>query len=68
MTVIIDYTNHRGERSKRRIRPIYLSFRYMGTEHHSAHGWYLSAFDLDRNAPCLFAMDDIHSWVTEGEP
>lgn len=66
--VIIDYTNHRGERALRRISPIRLSFWPTGTEHHPAPGWYLEALDLDRNARRVFAMADIHGWVSEVEP
>lgn len=59
--VIIDYTNHRGERAKRRIVPVDLVFCPQGTEYHSEPGWYLRANDLDKGVSRDFAMKDIHS-------
>lgn len=58
--VLIDYTNYRGERSKRIIAPRYAYFG--ATEFHSERQWLLSAVDIDKG-PRTFAIKDIHSWV-----
>lgn len=58
--VAIDYTNHRGERSIRRIKPVVM---YWGTtEWHKEPQWLLNALDLGKNLTRTFAMKDIHSW------
>lgn len=59
--VLIDYTNWRGIRSKRYIRPI--SIRFENSEFHPETQWVLEAVALDKNAIRSFAMKDIHSWV-----
>ena len=58
--VIIDYTNHRGERSERRIRPG--GMWYGVTEWHHDPQWLVDAIDLDKSESRTFAMKDIHSW------
>lgn len=59
--VIIDYTNHSGERRKRRIRPLGLNFE--NNEWHPETQWILEAQDLDRGGDIRgFALKDIHSW------
>ena len=66
--VIIDYTNFRGERALRRIRP--LTVRFEAIEWHEEVQWLLRAVDVERGATRDFAMADIHSWtipVTNGE-
>ena len=65
-TVIIDYTNYRGERAERRISPIMIYFR--ATEHHPEPQWLLDAHDLDKDAGRTFAMKDIHAWKPEEAP
>lgn len=56
--VVIDYTNWRGERSKRTIEPF--SIRFGSTEWHKEDQWLLMAWtDKGRRE---FAMKDIHSW------
>lgn len=58
--VVIDYTNHRGERGERTIEPFRL---FHGTsEWHDGLQWFLSAWDFEKNALRVFAMKDIHSW------
>jgi hypothetical protein len=59
---IIDYTNWRGERSKRRIVPV--SIRFGKTDWHPEHQWLLLAWDMAKQEPREFAMKDIHSWVS----
>ena len=57
---VIDYTNHRGERSKRRIRPH--TIQYENSEWHPETQWILHAYDLTKGSHREFAMKDIHSW------
>jgi predicted DNA-binding transcriptional regulator YafY len=61
--VCIDYTNYRGERSTRIIRP--LSIKFMSNEWHREPQWLLEAHDLDKDAIRTFAMSHIHSWDQE---
>jgi len=58
--VVIDYTNYRGERSKRLIQPHFISFR--SSQFHTEMQWLLAAVDIEKNADRDFAMKDIHSW------
>jgi predicted DNA-binding transcriptional regulator YafY len=58
--VVIDYTNWRGRREKRTIRPRWLWFG--STEYHPEPQWLLCAFDRDKEADRDFAMSGIHSW------
>lgn len=58
--VMIDYTNYRGERGMRRIRP--LSMRFESSEYHEGEQWLLRAVDIEKGATRDFAMKDIHSW------
>lgn len=59
--VLIDYTNHRGENSTRRVVPISIAFKQ--TEWHET-GWILTAVDMDKQAIRDFEMSSIHSWET----
>jgi predicted DNA-binding transcriptional regulator YafY len=59
--VIIDYTNWRGIRAQRRIRPLSISFE--NNEWHPETQWLLEAEDLDNLGDVrTFAMANIHSW------
>lgn len=58
--VLIDYTNHRGERAERQIIPIRIFFSY--TDWHPEEQWLLAAWDVDKKADRLFALKNIHSW------
>jgi predicted DNA-binding transcriptional regulator YafY len=59
-SVIIDYTNYRGERSLRRIIP--KGIRFASSEFHPGEQWLLDAYDLDKQADRTFALKDIHGW------
>lgn len=59
--VIIDYTNHRGERAERRVLPVGIT--YNADQWHTTYQWLLIAHDVDKGALRNFAMNDIHSWV-----
>lgn len=61
---LIDYTNWRGERAMRRIRPLRLVFE--NNEWHPETQWLLEAVDLDTMSSRTFAMANIHSWKTIG--
>jgi predicted DNA-binding transcriptional regulator YafY len=54
----IDYTNYKGERSVRTIRPICIWFG--STEYHKEPQFLLNALDVDKNEERDFAMKDIH--------
>lgn len=58
--VTIDYTNWRGERSKRRIRP--MSIAFANSRWHPSTQWILEAVDIEKGEMREFAMSDIHSW------
>lgn len=60
MLVHIDYTNWRGERAIRVIKPLMISFG--ANEWHKEPQWLLYAFDVEKDAPRWFAMAAIHSW------
>lgn len=59
--VEIDYTNHEGKRSLRRINPWYIV--YGANQWHKEEQWLLQARDVDKDATRTFAMKDIHSWT-----
>ncbi|MFJ4786502.1 DUF1653 domain-containing protein [Streptomyces sp. NPDC088794] len=63
--VSIDYTNHRGDRGIRLVKPrrVWLG----ATEWHPGEQWLLEAFDRDRQALRNFALQDIHEWHTRQE-
>lgn len=63
--VIIDYINHRGERSNRKILP--MNFGYGSTEWHTENQWLLEALDIDKGEIRTFAVKDIHSWKPYSE-
>lgn len=58
--VVVDYTNHRGERDKRTVRPQNLWFG--STEWHEEPQWLLDCWDVGKGARRTLAMKDIHSW------
>lgn len=60
MDVEIDYTNHRGVRSVRRIRPVKLTWGL--SEWHPGNQWILLAHCYEKNQPREFAMAEIHAW------
>jgi predicted DNA-binding transcriptional regulator YafY len=58
--VVIDYTNWKGERRMRRIRPGQM---YWGTsDYHPEPQWLLQAWDCEKREFRTFAMQCIHSW------
>lgn len=62
-TVVIDYTNHAGDRRERRIVPT--SIQFTANEWHPEPQWLLTAHDAEKGAVRHFAMKDIHSWRQE---
>lgn len=58
--VVIDYTNHRGERAPRTIRPIGL--RFGSSDWRQKPQWLLAAVDVEKQEPREFAMAKIHTW------
>jgi predicted DNA-binding transcriptional regulator YafY len=59
--VLIDYTNWRGERAMRRIRPLG-TVTFENNEWHPETQWLLEAVDLETMSNRTFAMANIHSW------
>lgn len=59
-TVVILYTNYKGETAERNIIP--QSLRFASTEWHPEPQWLLDAFDLDRQAKRSFALKDVSLW------
>lgn len=70
LVLVIDYTNHRGERALRRVVPQRIWFG--STPWHPEKQWLMEAFDLDRQAQRDFALTDIQGLsgeaAEEGEP
>lgn len=64
--VTIDYTNWRGERRMRKIRPLNIVFR--ASSWHPQNQWLLSAIDLEDGEVKEFALKDIAKWIASGEP
>ena len=60
--VVIDYTNHRGERRERRILPQLNALFFDSTEFHREKQWLMVGFDLEKGETRTFALKDIHSW------
>lgn len=61
--VEIDYTNWRGVRRKRVVRPTG-RLVHGTTEHHLGEPqWFMLAVDVGDTVIKSFAMKDIHSWV-----
>jgi predicted DNA-binding transcriptional regulator YafY len=63
--VIIDYTNWRGLRGNRRIRPTGLAFA--SNEYHREPCWMVLARDLDLDEDRTFPLQNIHGWQELGE-
>lgn len=57
---VIDYTNYRGERAHRHIRPRAIVFE--NNEWHPETQWLLEAFDIEKGADRTFALSNIHEW------
>ncbi len=61
--VIIDVTNHRGERAERIVIPHPDdALRWGSTEYHKEPQWLLEAYDVTKEAPRTFAMKNVHGW------
>jgi predicted DNA-binding transcriptional regulator YafY len=59
-SVVIDYTNHRGERGLRRVVPVCMMWG--STKWHPTPQVLLRAFDLDKGSHRDFATSGIHDW------
>jgi hypothetical protein len=62
-TVTIDYTNWRGERAIRRVKPVRI--RFGSNEWHREPQWLLYAVDVEKRALRAFALCSIHSWSSD---
>ena len=56
----IDYTNHRGERRIRKVRPIQVWFG--DSPYHKGEQWFFEAWDCARNRRRDFLLVDIHAF------
>jgi predicted DNA-binding transcriptional regulator YafY len=63
--VTIDYTNWRGERKHRYVRPI--SMEWGSNKWHPKPQWLMVAYDPDNEGERTFAYENIHSWVQDAE-
>lgn len=61
--LVFVYTNYRGEREIRHVKPI--SVWYGSTEYHPKSQWFLKAHCYDRDAERDFALTDCSSFATE---
>jgi hypothetical protein len=61
-----DYTNHRGEQSRRTATPI--AYRYGVSQWHSGPQWLMMALDHDKQQPREFAMKDMTNIVAHPFP
>lgn len=61
-SLFIDYTNYRGERAVREIRPV--TAPYLGSnEYHPQVQWLVNAVDVERDLERTFALRDVHAWA-----
>lgn len=58
--VQIDYTNYRGKRATRRIKPICMKFG--ANQWHTEPQYLMLAYDYEKESLREFVMKDIHSW------
>jgi predicted DNA-binding transcriptional regulator YafY len=58
--ISIDYTNHRGERGTRVIKPHRVWFG--STVWHAREQWLIEAIDRDRKELRNFSLQNIHGW------
>jgi predicted DNA-binding transcriptional regulator YafY len=58
--VEIDYTNWKGSRGQRTIRPISIIFN--NSLWHPEPQWLLRALDIKKDAIRYFALKDVHGW------
>lgn len=58
--VIIDYTNHWGERGEHKIQPA--TIWWGSTAWHPETQWLLTAIDVAKRQTHTFAMKNVHSW------
>jgi hypothetical protein len=68
--VLLDYTNWRGERASRIVKPITGSLRFAETPHHKPAQWVFDAWDLSKlGAPRrTFALAGVHAMTPKREP
>jgi len=66
LTVYIDYTNWKGERSVRPIVPVRVWYGF--NAYHQTPQWLLDAKDVAKNELRTFALLHIHSWTLDMNP
>lgn len=62
--VFIDYTNWKGSRRVRPIRPLSGTLKFTATPHHPEVQWVFRALDMEdpERPERTFALRDIHEW------
>ena len=63
--VVILYTNYRGDRASRKIKPERIYFG--SSQWYPEEQWLLDALDLGKGEPRSFAIKDIESWTPVSE-
>lgn len=58
MIIRFTYTNHRGEKAARDVRPLKLEY-IPRPGYNYEPGWFLTALDVDKNAIRSFALQNI---------
>lgn len=58
--VCFEYTNYRGVKATRRVRPIKIWFG--SSQYHPHPQWIMRALDTERNVERDFALRDISNW------
>lgn len=58
----IDYTNHRGVRRWRHVRPVTGTLSFWSNEWHPQTQWLFDAMDLDLYQRRTFALASVHGW------
>ena len=61
--VKIEYTDWRGERRERIIRPLHNGISHTKNQFHPEPQWLLTAVDVEDGKVKTFAMSGIHSWA-----
>jgi predicted DNA-binding transcriptional regulator YafY len=62
--VEIDYTNWKGERRTRIVRPIHGGMQHSHNQYHPKSQWLFQAVDEETGKVKTFAMAGLHSWKT----
>ena len=65
--LLIDFTNYKGERRERKVRPLRRALWFGVTKHHPECQWFLHAWDLEKNEERDFPIKNMHAWKVQDE-